>query len=176
MPRPTQHAEPPPHRIATQRPTLGRLGNSPGNFRALALLLARDPLYGQVPLARLHQLDRCLASGRALAAQSEGTLVGACTWVRVPHDVARRAIVVGELPPSDLTGDEGEALLLTMIVGSRPGVVMALLRLVARLFAGHLILYERHQKSGRATQRFGWVDCRGVLGGTALEGDERAPR
>lgn len=146
----------------------GRLRNSDANFRTLSLWLARDPLYGKVPFSRLGRLNQWLSSGCVIIANMEGELVGACAWIALETDVARRAITERKAPKRSDQPPTGDEILLTMIAGSRPGIVRKLIRHIMSVHRGRLILYERHLSRGSTVKNFGWIDRDGIPQGTQL--------
>ena len=146
----------------------GRLRNSDANFRTLSLWLARDPLYGKVPFSRLGRLNQWLSSGSVIIANVEGELVGACAWMVLETDVARRAIAELKPPKRSDQPPTGDEILLTMIAGSRPGMVKKLIRHIMSVHHGRLILYERHLSRGSTVKKFGWIDREGIPQGPHL--------
>lgn len=152
----------------TPRLRLGRPANSDQNFRALAIMVARDPLYGGVPLNRLLVIDRALASDRLLVATRNGELLGACAWTSIDESAAQAAIAQRRLPGPEQITHAGDAILITMIVASQPGVISKLYRAAVQVHKGHIVIYERHDRRGSEIMKFSWVDRSGVLNGDEL--------
>jgi hypothetical protein len=162
----SEHQSPVPEpRDALQ---FGRLRNSDANFRRLSLWLARDPLYGKVPFARLARLHEWISSGCVIIANVDGELVGACAWIALETTVARRAIAELKAPKRSDQPPTGDEILLTMIAGSRPGMVKKLIRHVMSVHHGRIILYERHLSRGSTVKKFGWIDRDGIAQGSRL--------
>ena len=156
-------------RIAFQ---LGLLKDTDENFRTFALWLARDPVYGAVPISRLPALGSWLKHRRLIVATVDARIVGALAWSFLEPESAVRAIHRRVLPTDSLVS-KSDALLITMIAGSEPGVVKRLMRQFIAMNRGRLLIFERHRSRGQASKRFGWVDREGVLGGAALQLSQR---
>ncbi|WP_374435247.1 hypothetical protein [Inhella sp.] len=156
--------------------TFARLQDNAENYRTLVQWLARDKLYGEVPLKRVVFVNQWLKSGRLLVAIADGKLVGACGWTTLSADAASKAIKNRAFPTASELSPEGEEVLMSMIAASRPGVVARLTRKFFEMHKGRLIIFERHASRGSSCDRFGWIDRQGRLAGAAIELTDSAAR
>lgn len=147
---------------------VGRPENNAGNFRAIFHLLARDKLYGKLPLHLFPEVDFAMQRGNMLCARGPQGLLGLCAWKHLSEHRARKSIAERRLPAIGEAIEPGEAVLLTLIAGSVSGVVSVLARRTFALHRGRIVLYERHLLGGTVASRFTWVDKLGVRLGSNL--------
>lgn len=146
----------------------GIVENTSNNFRAVVHFLAELPLYAQLPLHRVPELDRALQQGRVLCVRRDGRLVGVAAWTHLPDEHALQCIAKRTMPLRSELTNTGEAVLLLILGTSVEGLAAQLSRAVFAAHSGRIVIYESVRAGLGPTERFVWLDRLGVRMGSAL--------
>ena len=149
----------------------GIVENTSNNFRAIVHFLAELPLYAQLPLYRMPDLDRSLQQGRVMCIRRDGKLAGVAVWTHLSDELALQCIAQRAMPKRAEITHTGDAMLLMLLGTSVEGLAAQLSRAVFAAQSGRIIIYERVQEDLSPEERFVWLDRQGVRLGNALTAD-----
>lgn len=123
-------------------------------FRIIALLLARDPNYQNLPYKLINGIHEQVKSGTyLLAVKSNGEVLGVALWRWISPEVADSALATQITPPVTVSQSfEQEALFLTAITAEQ-GNLLTLVRAIKQRFKNKTILYHRHSLENQKTYR-----------------------
>lgn len=125
-------------------------------FTQVCLLMANEPAYQEMPVKRLPELLSAIAHRKYLLMVESGDVVAVLLWQNLDAAKARRLAAEQRMPTADEITPEGDAFVLTSLVGKDAQSATRLFRHFKRERRGHIILYERHLrgKTGQSICEF----------------------
>jgi hemolysin-activating ACP:hemolysin acyltransferase len=142
----------------------GQANNLDALFVQLTLLMAKEPLYRDLPVRRLADVYATLKKRQYLMIGDKGRLSGAILWKTLDESSAQDLVVARRLPTAKELSAKGTAKVLTAFIASDPDTLSQLWRQLVRQQKGNTLLFERHYvEQGQATKAFGWVDQKGKV-------------
>jgi hypothetical protein len=132
----------PNHR--SDEPRLVSLPATLGSFGAAIHFLAAEKTFGRKPLGEIVlEVSRQLHSKWNICAVRGQTLIGYCGWVFTTREIAEKYIAGEPIPDSDVSPDEADTPVLTIVRILEPQLVLPLMRACRNRYPGRRVFFRR---------------------------------